>query len=87
MQLRVEFAFGEKLEEKYFDEEELVSEEEIVGVLFLFGDIRQIDLIFFDEESKIFDNAPKFDSDGYDFVEDKIVFWRKRLCPRSGFII
>ncbi|KAK9116737.1 hypothetical protein Sjap_015684 [Stephania japonica] len=37
-------------------------------------DSRRIDPIFFEEESKNFDEAPKFDSDGYNFVEDKIVF-------------
>ncbi|KAK9115969.1 hypothetical protein Sjap_014916 [Stephania japonica] len=69
IQLKVEFVFDEKPEEEYSDEEEFVSK-----VLFLYGDVRRIDPIFFEEESKNFNEAPKFDSDGYNFVEDKIVF-------------
>ncbi|KAK9137703.1 hypothetical protein Sjap_008297 [Stephania japonica] len=76
MQLRVEFGFGEEreLEYSYSDEEEFVFEEEIDMVLFLYGDARRIDPIFFEEDFKNFDEEPKFDSDGYDFVEDKLVF-------------
>ncbi|KAK9155400.1 hypothetical protein Sjap_002880 [Stephania japonica] len=32
------------------------------------------DPIFFEEDFENFDEEPKFDSDGYDFVEDKLVF-------------
>ncbi|KAK9123567.1 hypothetical protein Sjap_013169 [Stephania japonica] len=53
MQLKVEFAFGEKSEEEYSNEEEF---------------------IFFEEESVNFIEVPKFDSDEYKFVEDKIAF-------------
>ncbi|KAK9145026.1 hypothetical protein Sjap_004929 [Stephania japonica] len=76
MQLRVEFGFSEEreLEYSYSDEEEFVSEEEIDGVLFLYGDARRIDPIFFEEDFENFDEEPKFDSDGYGFVEDKLVF-------------
>ncbi|KAK9109320.1 hypothetical protein Sjap_017380 [Stephania japonica] len=76
MQLRVEFGFGEEreLEYSYSDEEEFVSEEEIDGILFLYGDARRIDQIFFEEDFENFDEEPKFDSDGYDFVEDKLIF-------------
>ncbi|KAK9137772.1 hypothetical protein Sjap_008366 [Stephania japonica] len=76
MQLRVEFGFGEEreLEYSYSDKEEFVSEEEIDGVLFLYGDPRRIDPIFFKEESDNFDKVPKFDSDRHNFVEDKLVF-------------
>ncbi|KAK9137804.1 hypothetical protein Sjap_008398 [Stephania japonica] len=76
MQLRVEFGFGEEreLEYSYSDEEEFVSEEEIDGVLFLYGDARRIDPIFFEEDFENFDEEPKFDSDGYEFVEDKLIF-------------
>ncbi|KAK9156187.1 hypothetical protein Sjap_003667 [Stephania japonica] len=72
----VEFGFGEEreLEYSYSDEEEFVSEEEIDGVLFLYGDARRIDPIFFEEDFENFDEEPKFDSDGYDFVEDKLIF-------------
>ncbi|KAK9146566.1 hypothetical protein Sjap_006469 [Stephania japonica] len=76
MQLRVEFGFSEerKVEYSYSYEEEFVFEEEIDGVLFLYGDARRINPIFFEEDSDNFDEEPKFDSDGYDFVEDKLVF-------------
>ncbi|KAK9090844.1 hypothetical protein Sjap_024021 [Stephania japonica] len=76
MQLRVEFGFSEEreLEYSYSDEEEFVSEEEIDGVLFLYGDARRIDPIFFEEDFENFDEEPKFDSDGYDFMEEKLVF-------------
>ncbi|KAK9128641.1 hypothetical protein Syun_017438 [Stephania yunnanensis] len=39
---------------------------------FLYGD-DEVDLIFF-KDSDTFDDAPKFDSDGYDFVKDNLVF-------------
>ncbi|KAK9137698.1 hypothetical protein Sjap_008292 [Stephania japonica] len=83
MQLRVEFGFGEEreLEYSYSDEEEFVFEEEIDVVLFLYGDVRRIDPIFFEEDFENFDEEPKFDSDGYDFVEDKLVF------GEDGFVI
>ncbi|KAK9085390.1 hypothetical protein Sjap_025801 [Stephania japonica] len=73
---RVEFGFGEEreLEYSYSDEEEFVSEEEIDGILFLYGDARRIDPIFFEEDFENFDEEPKFESDGYDFVEDKLIF-------------
>ncbi|KAK9091398.1 hypothetical protein Sjap_024575 [Stephania japonica] len=54
--------------------EEFVSEEEIDGVPFLYGDARRIDPIFFEEDFDNFDEEPKFDNDGYDFVGDKIAF-------------
>ncbi|KAK9085349.1 hypothetical protein Sjap_025760 [Stephania japonica] len=81
MQLRVEFGFGEEreLEYSYSDEEEFVSEEEIDGVLFLYGDTQRIDPIFFEEDFKNFDEEPKVDSDRYDFVEDKLVFGEEGL--------
>ncbi|KAK9155129.1 hypothetical protein Sjap_002609 [Stephania japonica] len=81
MQLRVEFGFGEEreLEYSYSNEEEFVSEEEIDGVLFLYGDARRIDPIFFEEDFENFDEEPKFDSDGYDFVEDKLIFGEDSL--------
>ncbi|KAK9091604.1 hypothetical protein Sjap_024781 [Stephania japonica] len=76
MQLRVVFGFGEEreLEYSYSDEEEFVSEEEIDEILFPYGDTRRIDPIFFEEDFENFDEEPKFDSDGYDFVEDKLIF-------------
>ncbi|KAK9122956.1 hypothetical protein Sjap_012558 [Stephania japonica] len=81
MQLRMEFAFGEKLKEEYSNEKEFASEEEIDGDIFLYGYAWRIDPIFFVEESKNFDEEPKFVSDGYDFVENKIVF------GEDGFVI
>ncbi|KAK9122697.1 hypothetical protein Sjap_012299 [Stephania japonica] len=82
MQLRVEFGFGEEreLEYSYSDEEEFVSEKEIDGILFLYGDARRIDPIFFEEDFENFDEEPKFDSDGYDFVEDKLIFGEDGLA-------
>ncbi|KAK9137705.1 hypothetical protein Sjap_008299 [Stephania japonica] len=78
---QVEFGFGEEreLEYSYSDEEEFVSEEEIDVVLFLYGDARRIDPIFFEEDFENFDEEPKFDTDGYDFVEDKLVFGEDSL--------
>ncbi|KAK9153172.1 hypothetical protein Sjap_000652 [Stephania japonica] len=67
----------EELGKEYSDEELFVSEKE--GVLFLYGD-GEVDLIFF-ENSDNFDEAPKFDDDGYDFVEDELVF------RDDGFVI
>ncbi|KAK9146524.1 hypothetical protein Sjap_006427 [Stephania japonica] len=34
----------------------------------------QVDLIFFEEDSENLDEGPKFDNDGHDFVENKVVF-------------
>ncbi|KAK9158931.1 hypothetical protein Scep_005505 [Stephania cephalantha] len=79
IEIKCQFAFGKKLEEKYFDEE-FVSEEEINGVLFLYGD-GKVNPIFFEEDSDNLDEGPKFDDDGCDFVEDKVV------SGDDGFII
>ncbi|KAK9107631.1 hypothetical protein Syun_023642 [Stephania yunnanensis] len=73
MQLRVEFALDENPEEEYSDEEKFVYEEEIDGVLFLYGDAK-VDPIFFEDDSDNLNERPKFDDDGRDFVEDKVVF-------------
>ncbi|KAK9151171.1 hypothetical protein Syun_009480 [Stephania yunnanensis] len=42
-------------------------------VLFLYAD-DEVDPIFFEEDFDNFDEAPKFDGDGHDFVENKLVF-------------
>ncbi|KAK9163335.1 hypothetical protein Syun_004237 [Stephania yunnanensis] len=73
MQLRMEFAFGEKLKEEYSDEEEFVSDEEIDGFLFLYSNDK-VHLIFFEEDFDNLDEGPKFDNDGCYFMEDKVVF-------------
>ncbi|KAK9125481.1 hypothetical protein Scep_014327 [Stephania cephalantha] len=73
MQLRVEFSFGEEPKKEYCDNEKLVSEKEEDGILFLCGD-SEVDPIFFKEDSDDLDEGPKFDNDGRDFVEDKVVF-------------
>ncbi|KAK9100180.1 hypothetical protein Scep_023610 [Stephania cephalantha] len=72
MQLMAEFSFGENPEEEYSNEDEFVYEEEIDS-LFLYGDSK-VDPIFFDEDFDNLDKGPKFDDDGPDFVEDKVVF-------------
>ncbi|KAK9128552.1 hypothetical protein Syun_017349 [Stephania yunnanensis] len=73
MQLRVEFSFGEKPEKEYCDNEKLVSEKEVDGILLLRNDSK-VDLIFFKEDSDDLDKGPKFDNDEHDFVEDKVNF-------------
>ncbi|KAK9162855.1 hypothetical protein Syun_003757 [Stephania yunnanensis] len=55
------------------DEDEDEDEEKEDGVLFLYDD-DEVDSIFFEDDSDNFDNAPKFDDDGHDFVDDKLVF-------------
>ncbi|KAK9125532.1 hypothetical protein Scep_014378 [Stephania cephalantha] len=61
-------------------ENEFTAEREKDGVFFLYGD-NEVNLIFFKEDSNNFDNAPKFDGDGHDFVENKLVF------RDNGFVI
>ncbi|KAK9096247.1 hypothetical protein Sjap_021744 [Stephania japonica] len=80
MQLRMKFAFGEKPKEEYFDEEEFVLEEEIDGVIFLYGD-GKVNSIFFKEDYDNLDEGSKFDDDGHDFAVDKVVF------GDDGFVI
>ncbi|KAK9122920.1 hypothetical protein Sjap_012522 [Stephania japonica] len=58
----------------YHEKEEFVSDEEIDGVLFLYGDTQRVDPFFFEEDFENFDEEPKFDNDVYDFMEDKLVF-------------
>ncbi|KAK9160504.1 hypothetical protein Syun_006845 [Stephania yunnanensis] len=48
--------------------------------LFLYGD-DEVDSIFLDEDSNNIDEVAKFDSDGHDFLEDKLVF------GDNGFVI
>ncbi|KAK9089027.1 hypothetical protein Scep_028109 [Stephania cephalantha] len=65
--------FGDEPEEEYSDEEKLIYEKEEDEVLFLYGD-GEVDLIFFEEDSDNFDEEPKFNGVGCEFVEDKLVF-------------
>ncbi|KAK9157575.1 hypothetical protein Scep_004149 [Stephania cephalantha] len=54
-------------------DDEFVAEKEEDGVIFLYGD-DEVYPIFFEEDSDNFGETPKFDGDGCEFIEDKLVF-------------